>query len=261
MQDRFGVNLYDSGARFQANTGAFLSADPMAEKYYGISPYAYCAGNPVNLVDPEGKKVQIFYTENGKTYSFIFTGKETNIPDNSFVKSFVEAYHYNKDNWEKAGYDGQEPTSRLVERSETVKVMNSGTAGDRFNDEYKTIYWNHETGIVTDNGVVLSPATGLAHEADHANDFFDNPQKNNAQSDTSDKKYGTAEEKRVITGSEQKTARANGEIKKNQKTRTNHNGTTVIVNGVTSTVINKDRTNEYNNQKKKDEWKSLSSEL
>ena len=46
MQDRFGVNLYDSGARFQANTGAFLSADPMAEKYYGISPYAYCAGNP-----------------------------------------------------------------------------------------------------------------------------------------------------------------------------------------------------------------------
>lgn len=72
---------------------------------------------------------------------------------------------------------------------------------------------------------------------------------------------GTAEEKRVITGSEQKTARANGEIKKNQKTRTNHNGTTVIVNGVTSTVINKDRTNEYNNQKKKDEWKSLSSEL
>ena len=46
LQDRFGVNLYDSGARFQANTGAFLSADPMAEKYYGISPYAYRAGNP-----------------------------------------------------------------------------------------------------------------------------------------------------------------------------------------------------------------------
>ena len=69
------MNLYDSGARFQANTGAFLSADPMAEKYYGISPYAYCAGNPVNLVDPEGKKVQIFYTENGKTYSSFSLGK------------------------------------------------------------------------------------------------------------------------------------------------------------------------------------------
>ena len=65
LQDRFGVNLYDSGARFQANTGAFLSADPMAEKYYGISPYAYCAGNPVNLVDPEGMNYYIF-DEDGK---------------------------------------------------------------------------------------------------------------------------------------------------------------------------------------------------
>ena len=27
----------------------------MAEKYYPYTPYAYCAGNPVNLVDPEGK--------------------------------------------------------------------------------------------------------------------------------------------------------------------------------------------------------------
>ena len=55
LQQRFGVNLYDSGARFQSNTGAFTSPDPLAEKYYSISPYAYCAGNPVNLVDPKGR--------------------------------------------------------------------------------------------------------------------------------------------------------------------------------------------------------------
>ena len=28
--------------------------DPLCEKYYSISPYAYCAGDPVNLVDPCG---------------------------------------------------------------------------------------------------------------------------------------------------------------------------------------------------------------
>lgn len=55
LQKKFGINLYDSQARFQANTGMFLSLDPLAEKYYGISPYSYCAGNPVNLVDPDGK--------------------------------------------------------------------------------------------------------------------------------------------------------------------------------------------------------------
>ena len=57
LQKKFGINLYDSQARFQANTGMFLSLDPLAEKYYGISPYSYCAGNPVNLVDPEGKHI------------------------------------------------------------------------------------------------------------------------------------------------------------------------------------------------------------
>lgn len=33
----------------------FTTLDPLAEKYYGVSPYAYCADNPVNLVDPEGQ--------------------------------------------------------------------------------------------------------------------------------------------------------------------------------------------------------------
>ena len=32
----------------------WLSVDPMAEKYPNISPYAYCAWNPVKLVDPDG---------------------------------------------------------------------------------------------------------------------------------------------------------------------------------------------------------------
>lgn len=31
----------------------FSTMDPLAEKYYGISPYAYCADNPVNRIDPD----------------------------------------------------------------------------------------------------------------------------------------------------------------------------------------------------------------
>ena len=30
--------------------------DPLAEKYYSVSPYVYCAGNPVNLVDEGGRR-------------------------------------------------------------------------------------------------------------------------------------------------------------------------------------------------------------
>ena len=32
----------------------WLSVDPLADKYPSISPYAYCAWNPVKLVDPDG---------------------------------------------------------------------------------------------------------------------------------------------------------------------------------------------------------------
>ena len=34
------------------------SPDPFADKYPGISPYAYCAGNPVNIVDPDGRYLE-----------------------------------------------------------------------------------------------------------------------------------------------------------------------------------------------------------
>ncbi|MBQ3946611.1 MAG: hypothetical protein II670_13560, partial [Alphaproteobacteria bacterium] len=35
----------------------WLSVDPMADKYPSTSPYAYCAWNPVKLVDPDGREV------------------------------------------------------------------------------------------------------------------------------------------------------------------------------------------------------------
>ena len=45
----YGARYYDSDL-----SGLFLSVDPMADKYPSISPYAYCAWNPVKLVDPDG---------------------------------------------------------------------------------------------------------------------------------------------------------------------------------------------------------------
>jgi hypothetical protein len=32
----------------------FTTMDPLAEKYYSVSPYAYCMGNPINRLDPNG---------------------------------------------------------------------------------------------------------------------------------------------------------------------------------------------------------------
>ena len=47
----------------------WLSVDPMADKYPGISPYAYCVWNPVKLVDPNGMEIDLsaIYDNNGKS--------------------------------------------------------------------------------------------------------------------------------------------------------------------------------------------------
>ena len=54
----FNIPWYDSQARFQTTDGMFVSLDPQCEKYYSLSPYAYCAGNPVRYVDRDGGVIE-----------------------------------------------------------------------------------------------------------------------------------------------------------------------------------------------------------
>ena len=50
------INLYDNGARFyDPLLVRFTTPDPLALSYPSLSPYAYCANNPVNRVDLDGK--------------------------------------------------------------------------------------------------------------------------------------------------------------------------------------------------------------
>ena len=52
----------------------WLSVDPMADKYPSISPYAYCAWNPVKLVDLDGMDTTIIFNlDNGTTYRHVGT--------------------------------------------------------------------------------------------------------------------------------------------------------------------------------------------
>lgn len=56
----YGLDWYDIHARqYDPVVPSWHKPDPLAEKYYWISPYAYCANNPVNYIDLYGDSIII----------------------------------------------------------------------------------------------------------------------------------------------------------------------------------------------------------
>ena len=47
-------------------------------KFYHLSPYAYCAGDPVNLVDPDGRRPRIYVQKGGIGHAFLTVGEGEN---------------------------------------------------------------------------------------------------------------------------------------------------------------------------------------
>ena len=72
----FGTAYTDFGARqYSPALRRWLVPDPLSEKYYGVSPYAYCAGDPVNMLDPDGKTMTDYFNRVGE---FIYSDNQDN---------------------------------------------------------------------------------------------------------------------------------------------------------------------------------------
>ena len=54
------IPFLDFGARmYNPAIARWTAADPLSEKYYGISPYVYCLGNPISHIDDDGQMPQV----------------------------------------------------------------------------------------------------------------------------------------------------------------------------------------------------------
>ena len=62
LDEETGMYYYE--ARYY-KPPVFTSRDPMFEKYFWMTPYAYCANNPVKYVDPDGRDVVILIAPAG----------------------------------------------------------------------------------------------------------------------------------------------------------------------------------------------------
>ncbi len=66
LDEETGMYYYE--ARYMAPP-TFISRDPLFEKYFWLSPYAYCANNPMKYVDPSGEEICVM-DENGNKYRY-----------------------------------------------------------------------------------------------------------------------------------------------------------------------------------------------
>jgi len=196
------VNPEKEKAEVATATSA-MSVDPLCEKYYWISPYAYCLNNPVKFVDPDGRLV-------------VFA------PGAS--AQFKESYTQTTNYLAAKGAGGALSTLQV---SPMIYYVAEGKGDGSYSAGTRTITWDPKLGLMTNEGHDLSPATVLNHEFGHAVDHNNNPEQYAKDSDPKnslDKRFDDNEEKNVIQGVEQDTAKKLGEIKDGEVTRKDHDG-------------------------------------
>ena len=94
-----GYNYF--GARYYTdNLMQWLSVDPMSDKYPSMSPYMYCAGNPIGLIDPNGEDILAYndYSKRkmksyfkqlfGNSKMFTFNNNRLEIRDKQFERAY-----------------------------------------------------------------------------------------------------------------------------------------------------------------------------
>lgn len=171
----FGARYYDS------DLSVWLSVDPMSDKYYSTSPYMYCVGNPVKLIDPFGMDTANGFRDNSSRKTF----NETYSVVNSRVKYYDTKINDKLNRWKAKGY-GDEKTNRRYSRSigrlnesrsEITEVKNA--FDEIINSETKFEYVNNdeelgrdkngETEKLENGNVLINFRTGLNASLIHEN--------------------------------------------------------------------------------------------
>jgi len=181
-----GLNLYDYSARYmESTTGRFTSVDPLAEKYYSWSPYAYVANNPLKYIDPTGMYFWIYYKDDdGKEQKYNFDPNVEYTGNNSFIKSVYEGYNYLKEQGvnmelfdtfignEKVSIDIKLGDPKFSGNRDYESIDPNFPSLSRDGEQsVGTVYWNPSIGLKYKNDQkekgALPPSMVLLHEVGH----------------------------------------------------------------------------------------------
>lgn len=158
--DWAGYPYIDYGARmYNPLIGSWLSPDPLADKYTSTSPYAFCAGDPVNYVDPTGMdwimacydgetfyyfdeevnsedSISNYYSDNRKKYDIKYVGKtKTVTASDGTVFTLNEDGSYTKGNeaasFEEYAEEGKLHIGNSMNTIQEIKNIYGTYVGDK----------------------------------------------------------------------------------------------------------------------------------
>ena len=182
----FGARYYSS------DLSIWLSVDPMSDKYPSLSPYTYCANNPVKLVDPNGEEIDvsaIYQKKDDGSYKYKFVVKafeffaSTKIGRNFLGKYAKKGQTIAGHTYEKDGCYHQNGID-ISFISNDNKLLNSGASGaEKSEIENGRMKTEVNLSNITEVGSVLQ---ALCHELfihafQDAKDYLDDKQLNNSQ--------------------------------------------------------------------------------
>ncbi|MBP5412952.1 MAG: RHS repeat-associated core domain-containing protein, partial [Bacteroidales bacterium] len=127
LDEETGMYYYE--ARYY-KPPVFTSRDAMFEKYFWMTPYAYCANNPVKYVDPSGRDFDPVVDEKNKTITIKATYCTTNA-DKKRLKKALKMWNNQSGIYTYSVGDGDNVKEYTLNFKLTMKVVkNNDKLGD-----------------------------------------------------------------------------------------------------------------------------------
>ena len=151
----FGSRYYSS------DLSVWLSVDPMAHKYPSLSPYTYCADNPVKLVDPNGEYLEV--ADNDDTHNDLL----------SIVgKTHRDRVIFNKDGSVSVNMEGL--SQEAIDKDIGLSLIN-----DMVNSDYKYYFETsddaflcNQSGTRTCESIATEKFRGVVNASVYGLDYF-----------------------------------------------------------------------------------------
>ena len=151
-------NFVDFGARgYDSRLGKWWGADPKAREYAGISPYVYCANNPIAMYDVDGKDGN----RNGVNATISATIYLIYTPDNNMTDAAMTQYSsYVSSNiaavWGAQNYNGQSVATQLNVQVMTQQQYNAAVNQGTINpndgqSNVVTVGWSGRSNVTSQN--------------------------------------------------------------------------------------------------------------